>query len=229
MEQIRRQYANDIRAEIIHVEKAQQRDNESVFGLRNLAKTYSKEILDLKRIELQDNMKERGERLDALIAREKDTLKGRYDDEINEELKTHRDAVDSRDAFLGKRKQERLDDKNEKKKRMDVAFKAQKYEKASVKDCSYFNRRFEQIGDSLPENMINNLRDMPNNKGYIWKGCWFLGNLNKEYGQPQIMFEKLRGGVLRIHEYTSTEYRLYEKKGADKKILISRKKRKVFN
>jgi len=68
---------------------------------------------------------------------------------------------------------------------------------------------------------------MPNNKGYIWRGINFYGKLREQYG-PTVMFEKKRGGILVIHEYTEREYRRYEKQGKDRKQLVHKSLRKVI-
>ena len=60
---------------------------------------------------------------------------------------------------------------------------------------------------------------MPNNKGYIWCGVNFYGDLPEQKG-PRVMFEKKRGGILIIHEYTDNEYRRYEKNGKDRKQMV---------
>lgn len=85
----------------------------------------------------------------------------------------------------------------------------------------YVNR----VTDTLPNYMATNLAEMPNNKGYIWRGIYFFGHQEAVAGEPTIIFEKMRGGVLRIHEYTATEYRLYEKVKKDRRKLINRKRR----
>ena len=73
--------------------------------------------------------------------------------------------------------------------------------------------------------MINNLAEMPNNKGYIWRGVHFYGDLPGQAG-PQVMFEKQRGGILVIHEHTDHEYRRYEKEGKNRKQLVHKSRRK---
>uniref|UniRef100_A0A6C0EJH1 Uncharacterized protein n=1 Tax=viral metagenome TaxID=1070528 RepID=A0A6C0EJH1_9ZZZZ len=95
----------------------------------------------------------------------------------------------------------------------------------SKQDLNYFTKRIKQIDNSLPAYMRKNLTEMPNNKGYIWKGCWYLGHKNEEPNQPVVIFEKCRGGILRIHEYSDTEYKLYEKQGKNRKKIVRRKRR----
>jgi hypothetical protein len=87
-------------------------------------------------------------------------------------------------------------------------------------------RYFCRVCCSLPDYINRNLEKMPNNRGYIWRGCWFLGRKQEEKGRPQVLFEKVRSGLIRIHEYTKDEYRLYEKQGKERKILIQMEQRR---
>ena len=67
---------------------------------------------------------------------------------------------------------------------------------------------------------------MPENKGYIWKGMWCFGKLPPFRGEPLIMFEKLyNSDILRIYEIDEEYKCIYEKKGKDKKYLISKEPR----
>ena len=80
--------------------------------------------------------------------------------------------------------------------------------------------RFERNSNTLPNYMKTNLSEMPNNKGYIWKNIRFYGELPAQRNQPDVLFEKLRGGILRIHEITSHEHLIFEKRGRERKTLI---------
>jgi len=69
--------------------------------------------------------------------------------------------------------------------------------------------------DSIPRYISNNLKQMPNNKGYIWKNIYLYGELDSIEGEPRVLFEKKYGGELLIHEWTATTYTIYEKKNKD--------------
>lgn len=92
-------------------------------------------------------------------------------------------------------------------------------------EIKFHHNRFRISIDTLPKYIKKNLSDMPNNKGYIYKGTWFYGLKKPETKQPNVMFEKLRNGILRIHETSDTEYKVYEKSGKDMKQLVIHKKR----
>jgi len=80
--------------------------------------------------------------------------------------------------------------------------------------------RYFKNCQSIPDYMIANLKDMPSNKGYIWKGIHCYGIKPKENNNICTMFEKCWGGILKIHETTKTTYKVYEKVGKEQKKLI---------
>jgi hypothetical protein len=100
-------------------------------------------------------------------------------------------------------------------------------ERKRQKDYRYYYKQYIKALDTLPSYMSNNLNNMPNNKGYVWRGCWLLGEEKAERNQPLLIFEK-RGNVLKIHEYTAREYKLYEKVGKENKRLIQTTVRRKF-
>jgi hypothetical protein len=94
---------------------------------------------------------------------------------------------------------------------------------ASEKEMDRELRFFYRTCENIPDYILKNLDEMPNNKGYIWKGIWCFGKLPPEKNQPLIMFEKLRdSNKLRIIEIDETHRTIYEKEGKNKKVLISK-------
>lgn len=86
--------------------------------------------------------------------------------------------------------------------------------------------RYFRLVDSIPDFIKANLENMPANKGYVWRGLYNFGKKPPEHNATsQIFFEKLKGGVLRIHEETRHEKTIYEKVGSERKRLISSEKR----
>lgn len=90
--------------------------------------------------------------------------------------------------------------------------------------------RYCRLCDSVPDYILRNLKEMPANKGYIWKGLWCFGRLKEEPNQPMILFEKLRNDIMHIHEIDKEYRKIYEKQGKNgRRILISTEKRLVLN
>ena len=100
-------------------------------------------------------------------------------------------------------------------RRMDRNFEYKKRE--MDKSWQYFVKS----RDTFPEYMSKKLKNMPNNKGYIWKSIHFYGERPSIPGDPVILFETQREGILVIHEITNREYKIWHKKGTLKKFLHS--------
>lgn len=94
----------------------------------------------------------------------------------------------------------------------------------SERDIDRAFQKYAKDEASIPDYIKNNLKEMPCNKGYIWKGIYCYGQLRKEIGEPQIMFEK-QNGILKILEvYDKGDHRIYkryEKQGKNRKIFVS--------
>ena len=94
----------------------------------------------------------------------------------------------------------------------------------SQKDTDYFFK----ICNSIPDYITRNLKEMPNNKGYIWRGIWCLGELPPIPGEPIVLFERKKDTLI-IKEYDDNYESIFEKKGTGKKILISRNEKRKIN
>lgn len=97
-----------------------------------------------------------------------------------------------------------------------------------TRDINYSWKRFCNIVDTIPSYIKRNLKDMPNNKGYIWKGVWLFGD-NKANSDTLVMFEKRKGKILIIHEIDNKTHKIWEKKGKGKRILVSETPRRNIN
>ena len=94
--------------------------------------------------------------------------------------------------------------------------------KATLDEMNKAYQRYNSILDSIPDYITNNLRDMPSNKGYIWKQVHLYGLRppEKPYNKT-VLFEKLPRSVTRIHEWSNNYYRIYRKEGREVKTLES--------
>lgn len=79
---------------------------------------------------------------------------------------------------------------------------------------------YSKAADTIPEYMKKNLREMPQNKAYKWKDVILFGNKKIQKNKPTAIFNRIRGGILEIEEWTPTRNSIYHKKGKDKKILV---------
>lgn len=81
--------------------------------------------------------------------------------------------------------------------------------------------------ERLPDYIRANLKKMPNNKGYIFKGIWYFGLLCAENKDLLVMFERPMGGDKQlIHEiYKNRYHRIYQKsQQGGQNVLVSEKR-----
>ena len=221
MEERRIARKNKIIIDIRDAELFINRSKETIQRIKSskMGEVYVKNQID----KLNCSIEEKNVLLEQLNKDLRGVLCGSLDGEIEEEYK--KSAINIKKHTASKDKIEK-EKKIEKKETCDAS---KKYWKGIVnearnqrqieRDSDYGYKYFVKVCSELPPYMIKNLAEMPNNKGYIWRGVNFYGDLPEEPG-PQIIFEK-KGNVLMIHEY-----RLYQKDGSNKKQLLHKQQRK---
>lgn len=215
-EALRRQYRSELEQEKARITRMVAKDKEAIEYLEGTEFTE-------KLSRLQQKVLERQERLSVIDKEIKDVILGRLDEELGEKQSQEEKIIREKGQFTKQKKLDKRIEKEASMARLKARPNLHREENRKGRDLKYHYKRFCQVGDDLPDFISRNLADMPGNKGYIWKGMWFFGRKRPERGEPDIMFEKLKGGLLRIHEYRTNEYRLYEKKGKEKRRLIKKK------
>lgn len=153
---------------------------------------------------------------------------GEFDEEISKEYLEQQEKHEKREKEVEKSKTakdiESQRTKDISKSYMKNVIAEARANRQSEKDMNYALKYMWKVEEQLPDYMKRNLSEMPNNKGYYWRGIYFYGDLPEERG-PTVIFEKQKGTLLLIHEYTSTDYKRYEKNGKDRKILVHSERR----
>lgn len=220
MEQYRRKMINDMKMDRKRLEKTQERDIEALANLPagvNTGPLIRKKIEDRK-IRIAE-VKQRCE--DA----ESGLLNQEFENSRLEELRDIEQKIRAANYRIQEKKAEKREKNDNRESRYREDRQCRSDERQLKRDIRYSFKHYNRSAGSLPDYMRRNLADMPGNKGYIWRSVWFMGDLREERGKPRIMFEKCKGGILKIHEYTKYEYKLYEKKGKNRKVLVKQERR----
>ncbi len=218
-EKARRNRIEKLRYELTLTEKTIERLKFSLIQLPNM---FSEENIGKKRTELNikiDSYIDRAENLRAEIA---GVEKGEFDLALAQEIKESTKEYVRKNTISKQRKKDILDEDIHNRELLTENYKKDK------DNINYDNhyKKFVSVYNTLPEHLATKLADMPNNKGYIFRGINFFGNLPAERTHLITLFEK-KDGNLRIHEWDEYETRIYEKKGKEKKVLIKRIPKKV--
>jgi len=185
-------------------------NNKQIEKLRTKNKEYEQEIIDInKKIE--------------------DISSGKLDNDIMQSMKSNSINNNKKNEVANKKKIDEQKSKKELENKNIQKFYKMNRDRNDNESNEYNMRkefdRFEKDCKSIPNYILNNLKEMPSNKGYIWKGIWCFGEL-PEQGKDIVMFEKLRNSnILRIYEISDTYRTIYEKEGKNQKKLVSKTKR----
>ena len=205
MEKLRIRERNIINDKIKQEEIYNKVDTKSIVNLKN-APSSSFNTTQIEKILFKiesrkntiENLKNRLESLD----------KGLLDDKLEEEMKNNTPVIQKK---LVVKKIKKSTVKNNEEKKIT--------EKEYNKSYKYFCN----VCNSIPDYILTKLKQMPNNKGYIWRGVYCYGHKKPEKDKPIVMFEKTKH-VFIIHEWYKNEYKIWHKKGSNPKILHSIKK-----
>jgi hypothetical protein len=232
MEVTRRSEKNKLYVEKQCVEKSLQRDIETVLRLKNNS-SADNEFAVNRIIQLKESIVEKECRISKICDDISNIDIGVLDEEITQRIKiaekeVKRKVLESKKIKESK-KQEKEEEKGEANEYWSNILSSSRAYSQQQRDIRYFYKQFGKIEDSLPDYIKKNLSEMPNNKGYIWRGCHFYGDLKIQNNQPQIMFEKCKGNILKIVETTESEQKIFDKIGKNKKTLFSQTRRKQKN
>ena len=164
--------------------------------------------------------------LDELKEKVINITNGKLDNELKVSTQTNKDIINKKtEEKKIKKTEEKTIQKTKEKTNLQISYTMSRNRNNGEASDWVLNKEtsnFFRTINGIPDYMLRNLKEMPNNKGYIWKGVWCLGELPAEVNQPLILFEKLRNDVMRIHEIDSDHVKVYEKQGKhSKRFLIS--------
>jgi hypothetical protein len=179
-----------------------------------------------------NDIKERENKIIEYKNRIVDLKQGKLDKELQQELVTNKNKANTSQKFITKKinkeKQDIMESMYTVKVKEDNKLKSTKNMK---KDYDREYKNYVYNSNSLPKYIIKSLENMPSNKGYIWRDIWFFGKLPRDSDVNRTLFEPIEKDLLMIHEWTESQYKLFEKIGKDKKKLVRVKNiyRRVLN
>lgn len=222
MEVKRQLKKNEIKITINEYNNIIAKNTETINRLRT--SNASPEYIQNQREKLKLSIDEKNAKINILTEELKEIDSGSLDAKILEEYKKDQEEVNKKTTETKRINDEKKDRKKKEKSESDFFWKSERDEnyrcKQKERDAKYGLKQFHRAIDTMPPYMEKNLKEMPQNKGYVWRDVYFYGQLPRETGQPTIVFEKRGKNLLIIHEYTETYRKTYEKHGQDKRILV---------
>lgn len=223
MEVNRRQLRNQLYIDKKSIESCLIRDENTIKQLKH--SDLNIEFCTVKIQKIKEDKIIKTEKLEILTREISELEYGLLDLRITEKIIQDKNESDVRNKKAMNTKILKQEEKSRKKEISDDYWNKIKennqIQSQNKRDIRYAHKLYNKAIDTLPEYMSKNLQEMPNNKGYIWRGCQFYGKLKEQTNQPVLLFEKTGKNILLIHEITPSVHKIFKKEGKDRKILNS--------
>jgi uncharacterized membrane protein YgcG len=230
MENLRISERNSIKQQRREFESYAQHDLETINRLRQSTTNVMFNITKIKTLKesvtkFEEELVKIDERLAKLSAGELDT-------ELRQTMKKTTKIAKLKSIATRQKKLAEIEDKKQRsvisKKYWDATLKAgrsQRYaDRSSIRGYGYVCR----VSSQIPPYLKTNLKKMPNNKGYVWRGVQFFGLLNPDKSGVYYLYENKKGEAL-THEWRNefTDYKLiYKNKMKERFLRMTRKYKK---
>jgi hypothetical protein len=153
-------------------------------------------------------------------------MSGGCDAEILKKQKDIEDELKKKEENAIKEKAEELKRDETRKscsKKFDMREREQnRRDYGAKKDMDRGYQRFFDIVETAPDYIINNVKTMPNNKGYRFKGVIFYGQLPAERNAPIVVFDRKPNGMMITETYSDQEMVYFKPRDSNQKELVSR-------
>jgi hypothetical protein len=225
MDKLRLTEKNRVLSEIKFVESVLKRSNETLerFKVQD-ATVFNRNQMQ----KLKDVIEEKETLLAELQQRQLDIVLGKFDSEIQTNNTTALNKIQKKEEITIRKKKDKEDEKKNDSDLLKKHYgKTNRYE-FSESFWEKEEKKYYKNCDSLPQWIKDKLKDLPSNKGYIWRDLWFFGDKQVPFTTNCTMFENLKGGITIIHEIDSDFHKVYEKVGRNQKTLIEKIKRNRF-
>ena len=178
-----------------------------------LERQFETEVMDHQR-RLADTLARYDTKINEIQTKIMSASKNGDDEAFEEYYNRHVLLFEKQAAKDEKKREKALEGEVQRKQLADDIYKAEQRMRREAKyQSANHHREFNfmlKIDESVPDYIRKNLDNMPHNKGYIWRGCYYFGKLpipRNDNPNVVIMFEKKKYEMI-IHE---TEYNVYKK------------------
>jgi ribosomal protein S17E len=217
-----RRIKNETLDEIRDLELSIERCNQNISRLRTNKQIFNPRVL-IERNESE--LEEFKKRLDLAHIKIDQIENGIYEDELKKEFEENRRIIEHKATATKKKKEDsRFFDTPAQTQAKKKNFKPV-YEKNFERDFNYTEKQYFKDVATIPDNLLEKLKNMPNNKGYIWRNIWCFGEKPVSHINEYTLYEKQNQKYLvHVYDLRTRTYSLYDKDNTGKQHLMNRKK-----
>jgi len=218
MEQMRRFYINKLRDDLRELESYKIQTINAISRFKSMP---ASDVTKTKLRTLAEESRNLDDKIESKRTELRDTEMGKKDAEIKDTSEKNR-VIQEAKLKDSKRKKSQL--AREKEDLLESTYKKLRStysnDRKETGTINYEYRKFKRKVDTIPGYLLNNLSNMPNNKGYIWKGIWLMGDLPEQEPRDILTMFERRGDLLIIRESDNYKVRIYHKYGRGRKTLV---------
>lgn len=215
MEQIRISEKNKVTQSINDIKTYQKRNKATIDRLKTQEQTEFNKNQIIKLSQKNDVYETD---LETLNQKFNDITNGTYDTEFVETINKTKEVLSKKKEITDKKILVKQEHKTEDKNNLQKYYDSNKKDFVSDYSLQKETDRFFKNTCSIPDYIKVKLKDMPNNKGYIWKGVLCFGDKNKR-GDDILVFENFKGGITKSYEVTGSHIVISEKQGNNRRLI----------
>jgi hypothetical protein len=214
-----RRIKNETLDEIRDLERSIERCNQNISRLKTTKQTFNPRVLiERNQAELEEFKKQ----LETAHLKVDQIENGIYEDQLKQEFEENRKLIENKASATKKKKEDSklFDNQPQTRKKNSKPV----YEKNFEREFDYAERHFYKDMATIPDNLLDKLKNMPNNKGYVWRNIWFFGEKPVSHIHEYTLYEKQNQKYLvHVYDLRSRTYSLYNKDNTGKQHLMNRR------
>ena len=228
MEAKRRTYQNMLNEKIKGNERMIEMLLRSIESIRNtMSADKDKEYFENRITKTENSIAKYRTEIEELTSRVNGVMSGSCYTEINKLYQDTKDEMTEKEEKAAKREAIAAE-KEEKNRIRGKAYEERekremRREYGIRRDIEREYNRFLDISENLPDYISKNLKSMPNNKGYKFRGITFYGALPAEHGAT-VVFEKKPDGMIITEYYSNQEVTYFKPRDGGQKELVRKVK-----
>lgn len=192
-----------------------------VHAERNISASLDETIIE----KLKTGINEKNERISLLEKRLKDVDNGKLDDELEKSMSVNLDEINRKHTNTQSQKskiaeQTKLREVKAKESAEGIS-SAQRNEKFAEKNYKYTLKYFDKTCDLIPDYLLKELSEKPNNRGFVWRGVQLYGQKPPVDDPTEFeLIERVSKEQINIHIWNKFVYEIYSKKHGELPVKI---------
>lgn len=176
---------------------------------------------------LKQGIVEKNEKIFLLEKRLKGVDNGEFDEELEKSILNNLEETTRKHIATQSRKDQTAEQKRIREERakesIDGLNASNREEKSAERNYRYTLRYYDKMCEFIPEYLLKDLNEKPNNRGFVCRGIHLYGQKSPVDDPSEIeLIERISKETLNIHIWNDFVYEIYSKKHGELPVKIYR-------